>query len=263
MNLGYLSPLLLWTIWMLGLGPVLAAPDVAEVIRRVDEMMRPAKSFQVEAQIETFRDRARAGSLTLETSVRVPDDGSEPDALSRVMAPEAERGKVILRLAGVTWLLAPGAERPVKLSGQPGMPADASLEDLVPPRLVADYTVKDEGDDAITDATGRAVTARRLALSAKTPAAPYPALRLWTDGAFHRPVKLECLTAGGRVARTVFYDQFRGFLGSERPTELTIVDGITPGRVTRIRFSRYAHREWPADYYQPDRMAEWASRAGD
>lgn len=239
-----------------------AAPDAEEIVQKAEEVLRPDKSFSVVAAIDSFRNRAPEGSITLRTFVKVAaGPGTEPDAISVVSAPEAEAGKVILRQSGNLWLLAPGSRRPVKLSGNQRLQGDASLDDLVHLDLTGDYTATDEGEESITDASGKATKARRIVLSAKAKASTYPSLRLWTDRLFHRPVKLECLAASGKVLKTVFYDRYRGFLGSERPTELTIVDGTVPGRVTRVRFSDYNHRELPAELFTPDRMAEAAGLA--
>lgn len=236
-----------------------AADDASETVRRIDQLLRPEQSFSVETRIDAYRDRSPVGSLVLLTFVRVADD-SEPAALSLAIGPEEERGKVILRQPdGTFWLLDPGAQRPVKLTNQQHLRGEMSLDDLTPLRLSADYTAAVEGEEKISDAAGKTVNARRFTLSARTKAAPYATVRLWTDGLFAKPVKLECLAAGGRTLRTVFFGEFRGFLGKERPTEWTIVDGTRPGRVTRLRFSDYRRRELPADLYDPERLRDAAA----
>ncbi|MCB1077324.1 MAG: outer membrane lipoprotein-sorting protein [Verrucomicrobiae bacterium] len=241
----------------LSVGSSSAAPEAEALVRRADDLLRPDRSFAVVAEIDSYRNRALAGKITLKTYVRVSKTGGEPDALAFATDPEAERGKVILRHEGVLWLLNPGAERPVKLVGHQRLQGDASLEDLVHLRLAEDYAVTDEGEETIVEASGKSVATRRLKLTAKSGVSSvYPTLRLWIGGAFQRPVKMECLAASGKVLRTVFYDRYRGFLGTDRPAELMIVDGTAPGRVTRIRFSDYSHQELPADWYQPEKMRE-------
>lgn len=237
-----------------------AADDGPETVRRVDDLLRPDQSFSVETRIDAYRDRSPVGSLVLLTFVRVPADDTEPAALSLALEPQAERGKVILRQPdGTFWLLDPGAQRPVKLTNQQHLRGEMSLDDLTPLRLSADYTASADGDEKIMDAAGKTVSARRFVLSAKTKVAPYSEVRLWTDGLFVKPVKLACLAAGGRTMRTVFFSEFRGFLGKERPTEWTIVDGTRPGRVTRLRFSDYRRRELPPELYDPNRLRDAAA----
>jgi hypothetical protein len=68
-------------------------------------------------------------------------------------------------------------------------------------------------------------------------------------------VKVECFSSTGRVLKTVFYSNFRGFLGKARPCELIVVDGTAPGRITRIRFSEFAYRDLQDEAYDPAAMA--------
>jgi hypothetical protein len=67
-------------------------------------------------------------------------------------------------------------------------------------------------------------------------------------------VKAECFSSTGRVLKTVFYSRFREFLGKQRPTELNVVDGTTPGRVTRIRFSEFQYQEIDPGSYTTEAM---------
>lgn len=247
------------------------ADDADAIIRSVADSLKPPRSFSALSKIDTYRNRVPSGSMTLRTYIRISRSSDGPHSISIVLSPEGERGKVFLRVNDAFWLYDPGAERPVKISTQQRLMGDASLADLTHFDLEESYSAALEGDESIVNASGEKVSAQRLQLKAKSRNALYPTLRLWVSGLNEQatsdnrmlPVKIECLSSTGRVLKTVYYSKFRGFLGKQRPTELTVVDGTAPGRVTRIRFSEFQYEEVDDSAYTTSAMpsvSAWAKK---
>lgn len=230
--------------------PAQDGPAAAEMLARLERILRPEKSFVVTAHTTTFKNRTVAGTMQLRAFVRVRQDGSL-DSLAFVTAPEAERGKVYLRKAGgELWFYDPKSQRPVRISARQRFQGQASLDDLLSINLKADYSARLELQEVVTDATGEKRSTQRVQMVAKAASAPYSAMTFWVDRDNLRPVKATCFAAGGRALKTVFYDKFRGFLGEARPTEINIVDEIHPNLVSQVRFSEFDHRELAGETFQ-------------
>jgi len=252
--------------------PSLVRSDDADtIIQSVAESLKPPRSFSALSKIETYRNRAPSGSMVLRTYIKISKSTNGPHSISIVLSPAGDRGKVFLRVGDAFWLYDPGAERPVKISTQQRLMGDASLADVTHFDLEENYSAILEGDEQIIDISGKQVPAQRLTLKAKSRNVLYPTLRLWVSSRNNRdqrdqrqlPIKIECLSSAGRVLKTVYYSQFRGFLGKQRPTELNIVDGTAPGRVTRIRFSEFRYEEIEANSYTTGAMPSisgWAKK---
>lgn len=224
------------------------------IVKTVESSLKPPKSFSVLSTIDTYRNRVASGTMLLRTYVNIADSNQGPRSVSIVLSPEGERGKVFLRIDDDFWLYDPGARRPVRLSTQQRLMGDASLADVTHFDLVDNYSAALEGQETIADASGKGVDGQRLKLSALAKTSLYPTLRLWVARSNKQPVKIECLSSTGNTLKTVFYGRFRGFLGKQRPTELMVVDGTAPGRVTRIRFSEFIYQDLQAEAYTPEAM---------
>ena len=235
--------------------PLVAEEPAEPIIRRVEESLKPSKSFSVLSEIETYRDRVSTGTMALRSYIRISDEVQGPHSVSIVMQPKAERGKVFLRINDAFWLYDPNAHRPVKLSTEQRLMGDASLADVTHFDFSRTYAAELNGREAIVNSTGKNIDSLRLSLKARSRDALYPSLRLWVAEDSHQPVKVECLSSTDRVLKTVFYSRFRGFLGKPRPCELIVVDGTSSGRITRIRFSEFVYRELQKEAYDPAAMA--------
>ncbi len=234
--------------------PVRADEAADSVVATVEDYLKPPKSFSVLSTIDSYRDRVASGTMLLRTYVQIADSNKGPHSISVVLSPEGEKGKVFLRVNDAFWLYDPGARRPVQLSTQQRLMGDASLADVTHFDLEDNYSAVLETQESIVDAAGKSVDAQRLKLTALSKSTLYPTLRLWVNPSDKQPVKVECLSSTGNVLKTVFYGRFRGFLGKQRPTELTVVDGTAPGRVTRIRFSEFLYQDLQDNAYTPEAM---------
>ena len=56
----------------------------------------------------------------------------------------------------------------------------------------------------------------------------------------------------GRLLKTAYYRKYEKQLGTERPTETVIIDGLDPKWVTVMRYSDWAWRDIPESWLQRD-----------
>lgn len=238
-----------------------AQNDADSIMRRVATSLKPKNSFSILSKVDTYRNRSLTGSMTLRSYIRVSSRDRGPRVISLILLPEGERGKVLLRIDETLWVYDPGADRPVKISTQQRLMGDASLADVTHFDLEENYTPRLNGDEPVVDMTGASVPANKLTLTGRSRNALYPTLHLWVDAKSKLPVKIDCLSSNGGLLKTVYYGKFQGFLGQMRPTELNVVDGTAPGRVTRIRYSQFQLKELEDSSYTVEAMpglSSWA-----
>ena len=75
---------------------------------------------------------------------------------------------------------------------------------------------------------------------------------MWVDESNSRPIKARFFADSTRLLKTAFYRKYQPQLGSERPTETVIIDGLNPQSVTLMRLSDYKARPIPDTWMQRD-----------
>jgi hypothetical protein len=92
----------------------------------------------------------------------------------------------------------------------------------------------------------------KLELGAAKADATYSRIELWVGTENNWPLKGRFFAESGRLLKTVYYRRFTSELGTERPTELVIIDGLNAGSVTLMRLSDYTARDIPGSWFQRD-----------
>jgi hypothetical protein len=85
----------------------------------------------------------------------------------------------------------------------------------------------------------------------------YWRIEYWVDKATDRPVKGRFYSETDRLLKTAFYRGFEKQLGTDRPTETIIIDGVDTALVTRMKFSAYAYRDVPESWFQKDSLGRF------
>ena len=173
---------------------------------------------------ESFRSRMRltAGDKP-PLEVEVWRKG-EARTLVRLLGPK-ERGKYLLRLGPVLWFLAPGASKPVRLSPSYRLRGSATLDDVLGLQYARDYRVSSSAE-----LDGGLVA---LELTARGPAAIYPALRYVVRPSTLRPVRAEYRVPSGKVATIVEFVQWSAG-GRPYASRLLVRDALHGGATTAV-----------------------------
>ena len=209
----------------------IAPADAAELLRRSDVASRAPESFRARLRITALRDPPDS------TEVEVWRSG-ESKSLVRFLGPK-ERRKYLLRVDGVSWFLAPGAKKPVKVSPAHRLRGSASLDDILGIRYGRDYVI--EGATETEEADGSLVV---FDLAAKSPHAPYPRVRYVVRRATHRPVRAEYLLKSGKISSMV---EFLEWEEGSRPVvhRLVLSDRLQSGLRTEVTLLEMEERKVP------------------
>lgn len=178
--------------------------------------------------------------------IRVHPTATGRDVLLRSIAPESERGNLVLSTGPDLWILARRTSRPVPVSAQQRLLGDASIGDV----LNVDLRGRYEGSG--TDTLGGLV----LDLSALRPGESYDRIRLEIEPRTGRPLEARFLSRSGRLLKTLRYLSFVRSGGRELAAELEIRDAVDTARTTRVRFSRYAAGKFPPGTFDKGNLRE-------
>ena len=218
-------------------GGTLTPADAANLLKQSDVASHSPESFRARLRITAPRDPPDPMEVEVWRS-------GESKSLVRFLGPK-ERGKYLLRVDGVSWFLAPGAKRPVKVGAAHRLRGSASLDDLLGIRYGRDYVIA--GATETEGANGSLVV---FDLTAKAPHAPYPKVRYVVRRATHRPVRAEYLLRSGKVSSTV---EFLEWEEGNRPVvrRLILSDRLRSGLRTEVTLLELEERKVPDGLFDP------------
>ncbi|GEM_PF-4932643 len=197
-----------------------AAPDAETLARKVENTWGT-----LEISLTAVMKTARPGRDPVETDIRILRIGSAGTRID-FLAPEKDRGKIILQLGGETWLYLPRADRKVNVPAHRNPLAGGVLfEDLFPGRTELDEVSVTESEEAFV-LTGTTTGGKRR----KTRG---------TDRTyFHRtsllPFRREYYSRSGKLLKTVHIDEYREWNGVPIPWKVRFVDHLKNGAEASI-----------------------------
>ncbi|MDP1898953.1 MAG: outer membrane lipoprotein-sorting protein [Rubrivivax sp.] len=229
-----------------------AAPDAQRILAASDAVRNPGRPFSVNVALTEFQDGKRVDGNTMVTYSRTLAQDAQFATLIRFVAPARDSGKLMLKNGQDLWFYDPSTKASVRLSPQQRLIGQASNGDVVTVNLARDYKANLLAEEEIQDGERKTRRAYKLELSATTDTATYGHIELWVGAENNWPLKGRFFAESGRLLKTVYYRRFATELGTERPTELVIIDGLNPGSVTLMRLSDYAAKNIPSSWFQRD-----------
>ena len=229
-----------------------AAPDAQRILAASDAVRNPGRAFSVAVALTEFQDGKRVDSSSMVTYSRTTAQGGQFATLVRFTAPARDAGKLMLKDGQDLWFYDPATKASVRLSPQQRLIGQASNGDVVTVNLARDYNAALEGEEEIQDGEKKSRRTHKLELTASAEDATYGRIELWVDTSNNWPIKGRFFADSGKLLKTVYYRRFQSQLGTERPTELVIIDGLNAGAVTLMRLTDYAAKNLPSSWFQRD-----------
>jgi outer membrane lipoprotein-sorting protein len=227
-------------------------PNPQELLAASDAVRNPNKPFSMVTKLTEFRDGKEVGEMSLAIYAKTEANGGQYRNLVRFIAPARDANKLMLKSGNDLWFFDPSSKASVRMSPQQRLLGQAANGDVVTVNLAKDYSAKLEGQEEIVDGDRKPRHSNKLALAATTPDVTYHRIELWLDAANSRPVKGKFSAESGRLLKTAYYRKYEKQLGTERPTETVIIDGLDPKWVTVMRYSDWAWRDIPESWLQRD-----------
>jgi outer membrane lipoprotein-sorting protein len=227
------------------------ALDAQKILAASDAVRNPAKPFGLSIVLVEYRNAKEVDSNTLAIYSKLDASGRYRTLVSYV-GPPRDAGKLVLENGTEMWFFDPSSEASIRISPQQRLLGQASTGDVVTVNFAHDYHADAASAEDITDGDRVLRHCYQLALSAAVPDATYHRIELWVEQSTSRPVKGKFYSDSDHLLKTAYYRGFRSELGVERPTEVVIIDGLTPTWVTLMRYSNYAWRDIPDSWLQRD-----------
>lgn len=232
--------------------PVSAAAAAQEILRASDAVRNPGQPFRVTITLTEFDKGRQVDTSTLTSYARTVDSTGQFTSLVRFALPARDAGKLMLKSGNDLWFYDPSTKASVRISPQQRLVGQASNGDVVTVNFARDYKASLAGEESIMDGERQTRVCHKLLLVAASPDAAYATAELWIDAVKDWPLKAKFFTDSGRLLKTAYYRKFQRQLGSERPTETVIIDGLNPQSVTIVKFSDFSGRDIPESWFQRD-----------
>ena len=243
-----------WLVSVVALVPALvwAASSAEEILAASDAIRNPGQPFNVTVTLTEFQAGKQVDTSTLVSYSRTQKVGGQFSTLIRFVLPARDAGKLMLKNGNDMRFYDPVAKASVRLSPQQRLLGQAANGDVVTVNLAKDYKAELAGEESIQDGERQARKCYKLALTGVAPDETYNRIEMWIDTSNSRPVKARFYTESGQLLKTAYYRRYQPALGTERPTEAVIIDGLDPNWVTVMRNSDYAYRDIPEAWLQRD-----------
>jgi outer membrane lipoprotein-sorting protein len=209
--------------------PAPAPSDVQGWLRAVDDARNAFGEAKLAARASQLENGKATGSADFDVYVK------GRDRVLIVFRGGKNEGRKALTVGERMWLIVPGAEHPVPITANQRLMGGASFGDIARIRFAEDFTAVLRPERETVDGRVCAV----LDLTAVSPKAPYPKVRLWIDAEGERlPRKLLFFLPSGKEAREVRFTKFRKVQGKMAVAEMEIRDLLGPNAnvVTRLEY---------------------------
>lgn len=236
---------------LLGCVNAFAAPTADAILSASEAIRNPGRSFSVTVTLTDFQGGKQVDTSTLQSYSRLLATG-QYSSLVRFVLPVRDAGKLMLKNGNDMWFYDPTNKASVRLSPQQRLLGQASNGDVATVNLAQDYKPRLLGEEEVQNGERQIRRSYKLALTAESSDVTYASIEMWVDAENNRPIKARFFAESTRLLKTVYYRKYESQLGTQRPTESVIIDGLDPKAVTLMRFTGYISRDIPETWMQRD-----------
>lgn len=241
---------LLAALMAAGLTGAAGPPDAEELVQRCRDAW-----ISVPLRMRATMTATRPGRPETVLDLVIERDG-EGRSLIEFVAPEKDRGKLVLTVGEKTWLYLPRADKVTKISRRRNpFAAGVTFEDLLPEEIGSGTASISEAAEAFLLEVRPEGTGRR------------GHSRIAFDKATLLPVRREFYSSSGKLLRTVHIEETRTWSGRNLPSRIRIVERTRRGTELLLEVHEFAELGDPEDgRFDPEHLASGVRRrstAGD
>jgi hypothetical protein len=227
-------------------------PNAQSILASSDAVRNPSNPFSLIVTLIEYRDGKQTDASSLDLYSKAAVLGGQFRSLLRFRAPGRDANKLMLKDGNDLWFYDPGSSATIRISPQQRLLGQASNGDVVTVNLAKDYRAALEAQEEVQDGEKQSRHAYKLSLTATSPDVTYDHIEMWIDRDDSRPIKARFYSESGHLLKTAYYRHFELQMGSLRPMETVIIDGLNPNWITVMRFANYAPRDIPDSWLQRD-----------
>ncbi len=210
-----------------------------QVLQAVDNIRAPSDNFSFALDVEQ-KDSDDTRKFSFQVKVK-----DQQKSLVSYTKPLSSKGKRILMVGENLWIYIPNTRMPIRISAQQKVSAGVANADVARVVFSLDYNA-----DKLTKESVDNQQQYHLSLTAKTKAAAYQRIELWTATNDLRPLKADFYTRTGRKLKTIFYKKYQQVLGKQRPMLLELFDGMNTEQKVFMHYRDMRLADTPDMYFQ-------------
>jgi outer membrane lipoprotein-sorting protein len=214
----------------------LHAVEGTELLQQIDRNLSP-ESFESYRKIINIEPSGRTKEYVYYTAKKGRDK-----IAGLFLLPASDRGRSTLRLGDNMWLFVPSVGKPIRITSlQSVIGGVFNNADILALDYSAEYNVEkveDLGNGSL------------LYCKARTKTVAYDKLKIWVDKAKVLPTKIECLTEGEMLIKTLYFKDLKDFGGGiVRPSIIETDSPLYKGYKSVMIFAKMAKREFPDEVF--------------
>jgi hypothetical protein len=227
-----------WIIVILSLFITLPvyAIDGTALLKQVDRNLSP-DSYESYRKLINIEPSGAKKEFTLFTVKKGIDK-----VASLFIAPASEKGRSTLRLGDNMWLYIPNVGKPIRITSLQSVVGGVfNNADILQLDYSAEYNV-----EKVEDNGGEHL----LFLKAKNRTVAYDQLKIWADKKNVLPTKIECLTEGNMLIKTLYFKDVKDFGGGiKRPAMIETDSPLFKGYKSVMIFAGIKKREFKDEIF--------------
>lgn len=235
-----------------GVGPLFAAQTAQDILAASDAIRNPGHPFGLKTTLTEYRNGKQTDVNTLQIYSKSNTEGGQFRSLVRFLSPARDLNKLMLKAGNDLWLYDPSNKASIRISPQQRLLGQAANGDVVTSNLAEDYKATLVGEEDVMDGDRKKRKCHKLALEEVNPEVTYHHIEVWIDSASNQLVVARFYSESNRLLKIAYYRKYEKQLGSERPTEAVIIDGLDPTWVTVLRSTEWVKRDVPDAWLQRD-----------
>jgi len=221
-----------------------------EILERSDKVRNPDTPFSTHLTLTEYNKAREVDKVALKIHSKQQKNNGQYRSLVQFLTPKRDTGKKLLQNGNEIWFYDPAAQNSIRMSAQQRLMGQASNGDVMTSNFSLDYEVELLGEDVIKDARKKSRTVYHLYLTAKTSEVTYSFADFWVEKDSFHPIKSKFYSRSKRLMKIAYYTRFEQQLGRVRPTQVLIIDGLDPQKVTRLQMKNYHAVTIPEAWFQ-------------
>lgn len=229
-----------------------------DIISKSDAIRNPPGSFLMNIGITQYDNGIKGDSTVVNVNSKPSESNGQYRSLVEMISPRRDRGKLVLRNNEDLWFYDPSSQASVRISPQQRLLGQVSNGDVMSSNFALDYEATIAAQERIRNGEKQERDSYQIKLHATNESVTYPTIEYWVDKENFHPIKGKFYAESGRLLKVAYYRKFKPLLGSLRPTEVLIVDGLDKTKITRMQFSSIEKIDIPEFWFQRN----WLPRHG-
>lgn len=232
----FISLIMLFSTLISVYRPYVYALDGNEMLKIVDRNLNP-ESYESYKKLINIEPDGKKKEFVLYTIKKGKDK-----VAALFLSPASEKGRSTLRLNENMWLYIPNVGKPVRIT---------SLQSVVGGVFNnADILRLDYAEEYMVEKKEEAQKEYILHLKAKTKAVAYDKLKMWVEKESLLPTKIECMTQGAMLIKTLNFKDVKEFEGGiQRPSVVETDSPLYKDYKSVMIFAQIKQREFKDEVF--------------